>query len=65
VRWPWRKRPGRLMGGAQAHQEATENLADARAKGPEVRRVAASLRELREQNHFAVRIERLYQGGRS
>lgn len=66
--WQWKRhseaqRPNPTSAGARAHQQASANLASARAKGPEVKRVAASLRELREVNGFVPMLENLFQGG--
>lgn len=54
--------PRQATGGAAAHREAQANLAAARARWAEVHRVATSLRQLRTENHFAKRIELLFQG---
>lgn len=43
-------------GGARARAEAETNLVEAVALWPEVKRVAASLRELREANGFTEQI---------
>lgn len=43
-------------------EQAQEGLEDAREKKQEVREVAASLREMREKNHFADHVERLIRG---
>lgn len=54
--------PGDAMSeksGADAVVEAKENLAETRALWPEVRRVAAGLRDLRQQNHFGEMITNL------
>jgi len=47
----------------KAREKAQADLDETRARWPEVRRVAASLREVREANHFAERIESLIRGG--
>ena len=64
MRWPWAKyhEEHDAFGGEQAHVEATANLAEAAAAWPEVKRVAKSLRELRERNHFASQISLIYRG---
>lgn len=70
MNWLWWReaedtpRPQPVTAGERAHAEALANLADARAKGPEVNRVAASLKELRVRNHFSEQIDLLMQGGR-
>lgn len=50
-------------GGEAAHARARQKLADQQAQQPEVDRVAESLRELRERNHFAAQIRLIFQGG--
>lgn len=47
----------------QAREKAEADLEKTRARWPEVNRVVASLREVREANHFAERIESLIRGG--
>jgi len=72
----WKKTPPRIdplpargpspaipTGGAVAHKRAEENLAAQVSQQPEVTRVAESLRELRERNHFALQIRLIFQGG--
>ena len=49
-------------GGAAAHRRAEAGLARQRAQQSEVSRVAESLRELRERNHFAAQIRLIFQG---
>jgi len=71
--WPFNRRPTAPEpalhpdgheDGATARQQASEDLASVRSNWPEVHRVARSLRELREHNHFAEQIEHIFQGGR-
>lgn len=50
-------------GGAEAKAKARVDLADTRATWPEVRRVAASLREIRIRNDFAEQLEEIFHGG--
>lgn len=50
-------------GGEVAHAHAAAGLAAQRARQPEVDRVAESLRELRQRNHFAAQIRMIFQGG--
>ena len=57
----WRR--DRDDSGLEALQAANRHLAEAQAQWPEVRRVAASLRELRERNNFAESIELVMRGG--
>lgn len=62
MRWPFRRRTP-PTGGAEAHERAAADLADQRSRQPEVVRVAASLRELRERNHFAEQVRQIFLGG--
>lgn len=55
MKWPWKR--DHPQEGSTARQEAERHLADTRARWPEVRTVAGSLRDLRERNHFAEAIE--------
>jgi hypothetical protein len=50
MRWPWVKLH---YEGAQARNLAEQHYEETKARGPEVRRVAESLREIRQANHFA------------
>lgn len=63
MRWPWTRFP-KQTGGEEARVEAESSLAETREPWPEVTRVAQSLRDLRERNHFAEQIESIFQGGR-
>lgn len=73
MKWtPWRRRPQTPptsapahTGGAAAHRRAEVGLAHQRAQQPEVARVARSLRELRERNHFAETIAATFREGRT
>jgi hypothetical protein len=59
MRLPWRKArvPARDVEEATAARTAAgEHLALARERETEVRRVAGTLRELRESNHFSERL---------
>lgn len=49
--------------GEQARAQAERNLTQDRARWPEVRAVASSLRDLRERNHFAENIQHIFEGG--
>lgn len=60
-----RRRTHVLSEAERARLDAVVNLARTEARGPEVRRVAKSLRQLREANHFVGQIEALIQGARS
>jgi hypothetical protein len=64
VKWPWtRYREERdAFDGAEAREEATAHLAQAQARWPEVTRVAQSLRELRERNHFGEQVKLIFRG---
>lgn len=57
-----RRNPDDLTDAERARASALLNLAHAESRGPEVTRLARSLKELRERNHFAAQIERLIQG---
>lgn len=46
-----------------ARQRAQDDLTTARKRWPEVNRVTDSLREIREQNHFAASIAHIIGGG--
>ena len=61
--FPWRKHR-ESTGGAQAREAAEEHLRETRDQWPEVRRVAASLRDLREHNHFAEQLIHIFGGQR-
>jgi len=61
IRWPWNK-GGESSGGAEARVAAEQGLAVTRAQWPEVKRVSGSLRALRERNHFAQQLERVFDG---
>lgn len=63
-RWSKKKDPVYLCeGGAQARLEAEERLRAAQQQREDVEHVSESLRVLREDNHFASRIENLIRGG--
>ncbi len=46
----------------KALEEASKNLERAKERDPEVKEVAESLRCIREQNHFAERLEAIMKG---
>lgn len=48
----------------QALKEANETLRQAKARGPEVREVAAALRTMRTRNHFAETLQVIMEGHR-
>jgi hypothetical protein len=50
VRW---RRPRPHSDGAAAREDAEKALEETRARWPEVREQAESLRQLRRENHFA------------
>jgi hypothetical protein len=60
---PPRVRRSTQTGGAAARKRAQVSLAAQQAQQPEVTRVADSLRQLRERNHFAAQIRLIFQGG--
>ena len=60
---PPRGRVETHTGGAAAHKRAEAGLAAQQAQQPEVDRVAESLRQLRERNHFAAQIRLIFLGG--
>jgi hypothetical protein len=62
MKWPWNRRDERGSDGTAARIEATESLREAHERWPEVLKVAASLREVRERNHFGDRVRIIYQG---
>lgn len=45
-----------------ALREATENLRQTKARSPEIREVANSLRIMRERNHFAETLQVIMEG---
>ena len=57
MRLPWHKaarvEPGRLAEAKAEAQAAQTRLDQTKERGVEVRRVAASLRDLRQANHFS------------
>lgn len=57
-----RARQKRPSEASRAKNEAQANYDSVKRQWPEVNRVAASLREVRERNHFAERIESLIRG---
>lgn len=46
----------------EALKEATEVLAQTKARSPEVHKVAQALRVLREKNHFTEKLEAIMEG---
>lgn len=61
MRWPWsRDEPRAKSEATEAREKADDDLADAKALWPEVRRVSKSLRELREKNHFGASVAVLF-----
>lgn len=57
MRWPWSNRADDRGSGTAARVATADALAEVRGKWDEVHRVAGSLRELRERNHFVDQIE--------
>lgn len=60
MKWFHKKPPP--SDGQDARRRASADLEEAKARWPEVVRVAASLRDLRERNHFALQIRMIFQG---
>lgn len=62
MRWPSRrgKRPTEAE---KAVRESQERLDETRAQTPAIRALAADLRRVREQNHFAERLRAALEGG--
>jgi len=60
---PAPRNPATNTGGAAARTRAEAGLARQKAQQPEVTRVAESLRDLRERNHFAAQIRLIFLGG--
>jgi hypothetical protein len=62
--WPFRKKATVNMKESQkAILAATQNLRQTRERGPEVSRVAQTLQDIRERNHFAEQLHSIL-GGR-
>jgi hypothetical protein len=67
MKWPWQKKPPEPdakpgTDGAKARAEAEWHLAEVNDQWTEVRRVSASLRDIRSRNHFGETIERIMRG---
>ena len=61
MRWfRWRERPN--GGGAHARKAAQASLQDQIAQWPDVLEVSASLRKMRQHNHFAEQVEKVWKG---
>lgn len=63
MKLPFRRKKTPPHGGQDARRRATADLAAAQARWPEVTRVAESLRDLRERNHFAAQVRLIFLGG--
>jgi hypothetical protein len=67
MRMPWRRHDKRMTEGqleaTAAVQEASEALAEVRAAAPQVAKVAATMKRLRAENHFAESLEAALRGG--
>lgn len=71
MRLPWKREPSRppaadesgLAQAAAAQRDALAGLQQARHRSPEVRAVVDRLRELRESNHFAERVQQALRDG--
>lgn len=69
MKWFRRCRGGRrsrdqVSEATQSRERAERELEWVRAQTPVYRRLAADLRELRQENHFAESIEATFKGGR-
>lgn len=60
MRWPWRRHGRPSEAAERAVEVAREHLREAERLRPEARRVADSLRELRERNHFTAAIDAVF-----
>lgn len=62
--WPFRRKATKNMKESQqAILDATKILRQTRERGPEVSRVAQTLHDIRERNHFAEQLQSIL-GGR-
>lgn len=64
MRWLKRRQRRTPQGGQRAHHAAEMNLQAQLAQWPDVIEVAASLREQRERNHFAEKIDHVFRSRR-
>lgn len=62
--WPKRRAARKPQGGQRAHHAAEMSLQEQLAQWPAVMEVSASLREHRERNHFAERIDQVFRSRR-
>lgn len=68
MRWPWHRVPEVPVpddNRGEAHDALTKSqkdLADIHQQGPEVRKIARSLREIRETNHLAEQLRQALGG---
>jgi hypothetical protein len=62
----WRLRHGEIPAstGEVARREAERHLDEVNAQWPEIRRVARSLRAMRERNHFGEAIQEIMRGNK-
>lgn len=58
--WHRKSQPTTAM---EPHKEAQQHLAEVARRWPEVRRLGAWARTVRQENHFSERIEILIRGG--
>lgn len=63
--WPLRRHERPPSEATAARQKAEQDLNNIRAETPRIRALAESLRDLRQNNHFAAAIEQTFRGGRS
>lgn len=61
--FPFRRNKKNLVESEQAMLDADSSLREVEARDPEVRRVAKTLKEIRERNHFAEQLRTIMEGG--
>lgn len=64
MKWLRREPQRKQRGGERAHHAAEMNLQAQLAQWPDVMEVAQSLREHRERNHFAEKVDRVFRSKR-
>jgi hypothetical protein len=60
--WPFRRHPSKIKESQQAILDATATLQRVQERGPEVRAVSKTLKEIRERNHFADQLRTIMEG---
>jgi len=67
MRMPWRRSRPKVSKGqreaAAAVAEAGQALKDVKAAEPQIARVAATMKRMREENHFAEHLQQALRGG--